>query len=188
MREIVLVRHGQTEWSAAGRHTSYTDLDLTPEGERQSVHLGELLASRAFAAVLSSPLRRSLHSAELAGLTVTATDDDLLEWNYGAYEGRTTAEIRQERPGWSVWHDDSPGGETAEDVGVRADRVLERVRAMLPSGDVALVGHAHMLRVLTARWLGLHPQHGKLFRLETGTVSVLGYERETPVLLRWNAS
>jgi len=188
MREIVVARHGQTEWSASGRHTSFTDLELTPEGERQSTRIGELLAGRAFAAVLSSPLRRALHSAELAGLTVTATDDDLLEWNYGAYEGRTTAEIRQERPGWSVWYDDSPGGESAEEVGLRADRVLDRVRSMLTSGDVALVGHAHQLRVLTARWLGLPPQNGELFKLETGTLSVLGYERETPVLLRWNAS
>jgi broad specificity phosphatase PhoE len=188
MREIVLVRHGQTEWSASGRHTSFTDLDLTPEGERQSSQLGQLLARRAFAAVLSSPLKRALHTAELAGLTVTATDDDLLEWNYGAYEGRTTVEIRQERPGWSVWHDDSPGGESAADVGTRADRVLDRVRTMLSSGDVALVGHAHMLRVLTARWLGLPPRDGELFRLETATLSVLGYERETAVLLRWNAT
>jgi broad specificity phosphatase PhoE len=186
MREIVLLRHGQTEWSAAGRHTSFTDLGLTAEGERQSAHLGDLLASRAFAAVLSSPLRRAQQTAVLAGLTVTATDDDLLEWNYGAYEGRTTAEIRQERPGWSVWTDDSPGGETATQVGVRADRVLDRVRSMLPSGDVALVGHAHLLRVLTARWLGLPPSAGALFRLETATLSVLGYERETAVLLRWN--
>jgi broad specificity phosphatase PhoE len=188
MREIVVVRHGQTEWSASGRHTSYTDLDLIPEGERQSLHLADLLSGRAFAAVLSSPLRRARHTAELAGLTVTATDDDLLEWNYGAYEGRTTVEIRQERPGWSVWHDDTPGGESAADVGSRADRVLDRVRTMLASGDVALVGHAHLLRVLTARWLGLPPHYGELFRLETATVSVLGYERETPVLLRWNVS
>lgn len=187
MREIVLIRHGQTEWSATGRHTSYTDLDLTAEGEHQSTLLGAQLAGRAFAAVLCSPAKRARHTAELAGLTVTATDDDLLEWNYGAYEGRTTIEIRHERPGWSVWHDDCPGGETADDVGARADRVLERARAMLPSGDVALVGHAHQLRVLTARWLGLAAQGGELFRLETGTVSVLGYERETPVLLRWNA-
>jgi broad specificity phosphatase PhoE len=186
MREIVLVRHGQTEWSASGRHTSFTDLDLTVEGERQAAQLGERLAGRAFAAVLSSPLKRAVRTAELAGLTVTATDDDLLEWNYGAYEGRTTVEIRQERPGWSIWREDCPGGETAGQVGERADRVLERLKVMLPSGDVALVGHAHILRVLTARWLSLPPQGGELFRLETGTLSVLGYERETPVMLRWN--
>lgn len=186
MREIVLVRHGQTEWSAAGRHTSFTDLDLTPLGEQQAAAVGGALAARAFAAVLSSPLRRAVHTAALAGLSVTATDDDLLEWNYGAYEGRTTPEIRQERPGWTVWNGGCPGGETAADVGLRADRVLERVRAMLPAGDVALLGHAHMLRVLTARWLGLPPADGALFRLETATVSVLGFERETQVLLRWN--
>jgi broad specificity phosphatase PhoE len=187
MREIVLVRHGQTEWSAAGRHTSFTDLDLTAEGERQAVQLGDRLANRAFAAVLCSPLRRATHSAALTGLTITATDDDLLEWNYGAYESRTTTEIRQERPGWSLWRDGCPGGETAAQVGLRADRVLERVRTMLPSGDVALVGHGHQLRVVTARWLSLPPEAGELFRLETATINVLGYERETQVLLRWNA-
>ncbi len=186
MREIVLVRHGQTEWSASGRHTSFTDLDLTPEGERQAARVGTALAGRAFAALLSSPLRRATHTAQLAGLDVTATDDDLLEWHYGAYEGRTTAEIRQERPGWTVWNGDCPGGETAEQVGMRADRVLDRVRTMLPSGDVALIAHAHILRVLTARWLGLPPASGALFRLETATVNVLGFERETPVLLQWN--
>ncbi len=187
MREIVLIRHGQTEWSAAGRHTSFTDLDLTPEGERQAIALGQRLAHRAFAAILCSPLRRATLTAQLAGLTCTATDDDLLEWNYGAYEGRTTSEIRHERPGWSIWHDDCPGGEGAAQVGLRADRALERLRTMLPSGDVALVGHGHQLRVLTARWLGLPPEEGELFRLETATINVLGYERETPVLLRWNA-
>lgn len=187
MREIVLVRHGQTEWSATGRHTSYTDLDLTPEGEREAEQVGARLSERAFAAVLCSPLKRATHTARIAGLTVTATDDDLLEWNYGAYEGRTTAEIRQERPGWSVWRYDSPGGETAAEIGARADRVLERVNAMLPAGDVALVGHGHQLRVLTARWLGFPPESGESFRLETGTLNVLGYERETPVMLRWNA-
>jgi broad specificity phosphatase PhoE len=187
MREIVLIRHGQTEWSAQGRHTSFTDIPLTPDGEKQASRLAERLAGRAFAAVLSSPLQRAARTAELAGLTVTATDDDLLEWNYGAYEGRTTIEIRQERPDWTLWHGDCPGGETAAQVGQRADRVLERARTMLHSGDVALVGHGHQLRVLTARWLGLPPQSGELFRLETGSISVLGYERETPVLLRWNA-
>lgn len=187
MREIVLIRHGQTEWSANGKHTSYTDLDLTAEGVRQSSALAERLARRAFAAVLCSPLKRALNTAELAGLAVTATDDDLLEWNYGAYEGRTTLEIRQERPGWTVWRDGASGGESATEVGARADRVLDRVRVMLPSGDVALVGHAHQLRVVAARWLGLPPASGELFRLETGTLNVLGYERETRVLLRWNA-
>jgi broad specificity phosphatase PhoE len=186
MREIVLVRHGQTEWSAAGRHTSFTDLGLTPEGEEQSVRAGQALAGRAFAAVLSSPLTRALRTADVAGLAVTATDDDLREWNYGAYEGRTTAEIRQERPGWTVWTGDCPGGESAAQVGQRADRVLERAGLMLEGGDVLLIAHAHILRVLAARWLGLPPEAGALFRLETATVSGLGFERETRVLLRWN--
>lgn len=186
MREIVLVRHGQTEWSASGQHTSFTDLPLTAEGERQAARVAQLLAGRAFAAVLSSPLHRATRTAELTGLTITATDDDLREWSYGAYEGRTTPEIRQERPDWTLWHEGCPGGETAAEVGGRADRVLERCRTMLPTGDMALVGHGHQLRVLTARWLGLGPEAGQLFRLETGTVSVLGYEREVPVLLGWN--
>ncbi|GHJ46839.1 phosphoglycerate mutase [Catellatospora sp. TT07R-123] len=187
MREIVLIRHGQTEWSANGRHTSFTDLPLTAEGERQAGRLASQLAGRAFAAVLCSPLQRAVRTAALAGLDVTATDDDLLEWNYGAYEGRTTSEIRLERPDWTQWQHGCPGGETAGQVGTRADRVLERARTMLATGDVALVGHGHQLRVLTSRWLGLPPADGALFRLETGTTSVLGYERETPVLLRWNA-
>lgn len=187
MSEIVLVRHGQTEWSADGRHTSHTDLDLTAEGERQAAEIGRRLAGRAFAAVLCSPLLRASRTAEIAGLTVTATDGDLTEWDYGGYEGRTTAQIRQERPGWTVWRDDSPGGETAAEVGIRADRVLERVRAALRDGDVALIGHGHQLRVLTARWLGFPPESGQSFRLETGTLNVLGYERETPALLKWNA-
>jgi broad specificity phosphatase PhoE len=186
MREIVLVRHGQTEWSVSGQHTSYTDVPLTAEGERQAVRTAGLLNGRAFAAVLASPLHRAARTAELAGLVVTATDDDLREWNYGAYEGRTTLEIRQERPDWTLWHDGCPGGESAAEVGARADRVLERCRTMLGIGDVALIGHGHLLRVLTARWLGLGPEGGELFRLETGTVSVLGFERDTPVLLRWN--
>lgn len=187
MREIVLLRHGQTEWSANGRHTSFTDLSLTPEGERQAAQLAGRLAGRAFAAVLCSPLQRAVRTAALAGLEITATDDDLLEWNYGAYEGRTTAEIRQERPEWTLWQYGCPGGETAAQVGARCDRVLERARTMLASGDVALIGHGHLLRALTARWLGLPAQDGALFRLETGTLSVLGFERETPVLLRWNS-
>lgn len=187
MREIVLLRHGQTEWSAAGRHTSFTDLSLTPEGERQAAQLAGRLAGRAFAAVLCSPLHRAVHTAALAGLEITATDDDLLEWNYGAYEGRTTLEIRQERPEWTLWQYGCPGGETAAQVGARCDRVLERARTMLASGDVALVGHGHLLRALTARWLGLPAQDGALFRLETATLSVLGFEREQPVLLRWNS-
>lgn len=187
MREIVLIRHGQTEWSANGRHTSHTDLPLTAEGERQAAALAPRLAGRAFAAVYCSPMRRAQQTAKLAGVEITSIDDDLREWEYGAYEGITTEEIRQDHPGWTVWRDGCPGGETPGQVGARADRVLDRVRTLLPTGDVALIGHGHQLRVVTARWLGLPPSAGELFRLETGTLSVLGYERDTPVLLRWNA-
>ncbi|MBB5873934.1 putative phosphoglycerate mutase [Allocatelliglobosispora scoriae] len=187
MREIVLIRHGQTEWSLAGRHTSHTDLPLTAEGERQAAALAPRLAGRAFAAIYASPMARAQRTAKLAGLEVTDTDTDLREWEYGSYEGITTPEIRLTSPGWTVWRDGCPGGEAPSQVAARADRVLDRARTLLPGGDVALVGHGHMLRVLVARWLGLPPAGGELFRLETGTLSVLGYERETPVLLRWNA-
>ena len=187
MHEIVLIRHGQTEWSLAGRHTSHTDLPLTPEGERQAAALAPRLAGRAFAAVWSSPRARARRTVKLAGLEATGIDEDLREWEYGSYEGITTAEIRQTSPKWTVWRDGCPGGETPLQVGARADRVLDRARTLLATGDVVLVGHGHQLRVLVARWLGLPPAGGELFRLETGTLSALGYERETPVLLRWNA-
>ncbi|HKT02549.1 MAG TPA: histidine phosphatase family protein, partial [Rugosimonospora sp.] len=146
MGEIVLVRHGQTEWSAAGRHTSFTDLPLTAEGERQAKGLAPVLAGRRFAAVLSSPRRRARDTAALAGLVVTAVDGDLAEWDYGGYEGLTTPEIREQRPGWDLWRDGCPGGESPEQVGQRLDRVLERAAAALDGGDVALVAHGHSLR------------------------------------------
>lgn len=187
MREIVLVRHGQTEWSAAGRHTSVTDLDLTPDGERQAKQLAARLAGRSFALVLCSPRLRAQKTAQLAGLTPAETDADLAEWNYGAYEGKTTPQIRDVDPGWTVWTGHTPGGETPAQVQARADRLLQRVRPALPTADVCLIGHGHMLRVITARWLGLPASDGALFRLETATLNVLGYERETPVLLHWNA-
>lgn len=188
MREIILIRHGQrTDWSAAGGHTSQAELPLTAEAERQAAALAPRLAGHPFAAVYCSPMRRAQQAAKLAGLEVTSLDDDLREWEYGLYEGITTAEIRQDRPGWTVWHDGCPGGESPAQVGARADRVLDRARALLPSGDVALVGHGHQLRVVVARWLSLAPSAGELFRLESGTLSALGYERDTPVLLRWNA-
>jgi len=187
MREIVLVRHGQTEWSANGRHTSVTDLDLTPEGERRARALGGRLALRSFALVLCSPRKRAQKTAQLAGVGPVETDEDLAEWAYGEYEGKTTRQIRERDPGWVVWTGHTPGGETAGQVGARADRVLNRVRPILSGADVCLVGHGHMLRVLTARWLGLPPKEGALFKLETATLSVLGYERETPALLTWNA-
>jgi len=184
--EIVLIRHGQTEWSANGRHTSYTDLPLTEEGERQAAKVGEALAGVRFAAVLCSPRQRAIRTAELAGLPVTAIDEDLVEWNYGEYEGIRTAEIRQTRPDWTLWRDGCPGGETPEQVGARLDRVLDRARKWLPEGHVALVGHGHALRVTGARWAGLPPSAGGLLALDTATLSLLGYEHERQVIRRWN--
>jgi len=188
MAEIVLVRHGQTEWSAAGRHTSYTDLDLTAAGEQQARDAGKRLAGRGFAAVLSSPRKRALRTAELAGLTVTETTDDLVEWNYGEYEGITSAAIQETRPGWSLWTDGAPGGETPEQVGARLDRVLARARALLDRGDVALIAHGHSLRVAGARWIGLQPSGGGLLKLGTATLSTLGFEHGNQVIDTWNAA
>jgi broad specificity phosphatase PhoE len=186
MAEILVIRHGQTEWSANGRHTSVTDLPLTPEGEVQAQLLRPALASREFAAVMSSPRTRAVRTAELAGLTITAVDDDLQEWRYGAYEGVTSAEIRQRDPQWDLWQDGCPGGETPKEVGARLDRVLNRARTFLDRGDVVLVGHGHSLRVATARWLGQPVAAGALYLLDTGTISALGFERDQPVLRRWN--
>ncbi|NBE85151.1 histidine phosphatase family protein [Micromonospora rubida] len=188
MGEIMLVRHGETEWSANRRHTSYTDLDLTADGERQARALEGFLGGRRFARVLSSPRGRALRTARLAGLTVDATDPDLAEWNYGEYEGRTTADIQADRPGWDIWTDGCPGGESPTEAGERLDRVLDRVAALLDAGDVALVGHAHSLRVLGARWIGLPPAAGGRLRLDTATVSVLGHEHGRRVIQRWNQS
>src|SRR5690348_1078377 len=150
---IVLVRHGQTEWSASGRHTSYTDIDLTPEGERQAWALARAFTGRVFAAVLCSPRRRALRTAELAGLPVSDVDNDLVEWDYGEYEGLTTARIHQTRPGWNLWTDGCPGGESPAQVAERADRLLARVGPALERGDVALIGHGHMSRAIGARWV-----------------------------------
>lgn len=185
-RLLTLIRHGQTEWSATGRHTSRTDVPLTAEGKAQAERLGQVLADRSFALVLTSPRRRAVDTAALAigDRHEVLVDERLAEWDYGAYEGRTTAEIRDEVPGWTVWTHRCPGGETAAEVGVRADAVLERCRRV--AGDVALVGHGHLLRVLTARWLGLAPTDGRLFVLDPATVSELGHERETPAIVRWN--
>lgn len=182
---VTLVRHGATEWSVSGQHTSTTDLPLLPEGEAAARAVAQRLAGSTFAEVLTSPLRRARHTAELAGYPDAEVCPDLVEWAYGDYEGRTTAEIREHDPGWTVWSHPSPGGESAAQVAARCDRVVERVRAA--SGPVLVFAHGHVLRVLTARWLGLAPTEGRLFRLDTSTVSVLGHERETPVLLRWNA-
>lgn len=181
--ELWLVRHGETEWSAAGRHTSTTDLALTAEGERKAAAAGRLLAGMKFALVLSSPLRRALETCRLAGYSAEVAPD-LREWNYGAYEGLTTAEIQVRNPGWTIWTGTPPGGESAEEVAARADRVIARVAAA--EGDVALFGHGHMLRVLASRWLGLEPTDGRLLALSTGSLSVLGYERDVRVVQLWN--
>jgi broad specificity phosphatase PhoE len=185
--ELWLIRHGETEWSAAKRHTGRTDIPLTAMGERQGSALGRHLAGRKFALVLCSPLQRARETCRLAGYAdVAAFSDDLMEWDYGAYEGRKTSEIRNEAPGWSIWTGGVPGGETVEQVGDRAERVIKR--ALSVRGEVALFAHGHILRVLTARWLGLPPDAGRLFALDTASLSVLGYERETRVITLWNQS
>jgi broad specificity phosphatase PhoE len=184
--EIVLARHGETEWSRDGRHTGRTDIPLTGNGRRQAQLLGEALAEWSFRRVLSSPLERALETCRLAGTGDSVeTTDDLLEWDYGEYEGITTPEIRERRPDWYLWRDGCPGGEQPEDVGRRADRVIAEVAAT--DGDVVLFAHGHVLRVIAARWLGLGPEAGALLALSTATISVLGYERETRVVRRWNA-
>ncbi len=187
---VILVRHGETEWSLSGQHTGRTDIPLTDNGREQAERVCAGLAGLRFALVLSSPMARALETARLAGQgDRVETTDDLVEWDYGDYEGRTTADIRVDRPGWSLFTDGVPGGETVEDVGRRVDRVIERVRALFDSGvggDVALFAHGHVLRILAARWVGLPPADGRLFALDPATVSVLGYERETPVVSRWN--
>jgi broad specificity phosphatase PhoE len=187
MGDVVLIRHGETEWSKAHRHTSYTDLPLTAEGERQAKALAPALAGRRFVAVVSSPRQRALRTAELAGLTVGTVGEGLVEWNYGEYEGLTTEEIRRTRPGWTLWTDGCPGGESPEQVARRIDGALARIRPLLEYGDVALVGHGHALRVVGARWVGLPASAGAYLRLDTATLSALGFEREQEVLRYWNA-
>ena len=186
-QELWLIRHGETEWSAAKRHTGRTDIPLTPAGERKATALGRFLAGRRFGLVLCSPLRRASETCRLAGYgPVAEVTDDLLEWDYGVYEGRTTEDIRLEQPGWSIWTTSVPKGESIEQVGHRAQRVIRR--ALTVGGDVALFAHAHILRILAACWLGLAPDAGRLFVLRTTSISVLGFERETPVITRWNIS
>jgi broad specificity phosphatase PhoE len=182
--EIWLVRHGATEWTETGQHTSRTDVALTEEGREQARALGRVLHRHEFALVLSSPLSRALETCRLAGFgDVVETDDDLREWDYGKDEGRTTADIRKERPGWNVWAG-SPGGEPLDHVAVRARRVLERAAGA--DGDAALFSHGHFLRILGACWLGLAPDAGRFFLVSTAAVSVLGYEREARVFREWN--
>ena len=186
MSRLLLLRHGETEWSRAHRHTGRTDLPLTPYGEQQAREVGAALRGRDFAMVLSSPLQRASTTARLAGLDAEL-EPALMEWDYGAYEGRLTADIEAERPGWSIWAEGAPDGERPEDVGGRADRALARVAPVLEHGDVCLVGHGHALRVLAARYLGLPAGGGALLRLGTGTLSELGEEHRRPVVLLWNA-
>jgi broad specificity phosphatase PhoE len=183
--EIWLFRHGETEWSLSGQHTGRTDLPLTAAGRRRSQAIGRRLKGRPFALVLSSPLRRALETCRLAGYgDVAELNPDLMEWDYGDYEGRRRVDIQKERPGWSLWQDGVPGGETIDQVAARTRRILEAAKAA--EGDVALFAHGHVLRVLTACWLGLAPDAGRLFSLGTAAVSVLGHERDSPHISKWN--
>ena len=186
MNQVWLVRHGATEWSTTGRHTGRTDVPLTAEGEDQARALGRLLDGRPFALVLSSPFQRARATCRLAGYgDAVEVTDDLREWDYGDDEGRTTVDIRKERPGWVVW-DGVPNGETVEEVGARVDRVIARAAAV--DGDAALFAHGHCLRILAARWLDLPPVDGRLLALDTAALSVLGYEHEQRVIRGWNRS
>lgn len=192
MGELILIRHGETEWSRSGRHTGRTDVPLSDAGLAAAARLAPVLAALPLAAAFTSPASRARLTAELAGLASARPDPDLQEWDYGGYEGLTSAQISATRPGWSLWRDGIiPGdaghpGETVQQVGARADAVLGRTTALLTDGDVALVAHGHLLRVLTARWLGLAPDGGRLFRLDTGTLSRLGTEHDDPVISSWN--
>lgn len=196
MGDLLLVRHGETEWSRSGQHTSWTDLPLTATGWEQARAVAPLLGGERFGAVFVSPMRRARETAELAGLHDVRIDADLREWDYGAYEGVTTVDIQRTRPGWFLFTDGvAPGpaehpGESPEQIGARADRMLGKVRSAMEGteDDVVLVAHGHFLRVLTARWLGLPASDGALFRLGTGTVSRLGTEHERPVIAGWNVT
>jgi broad specificity phosphatase PhoE len=184
---IYLARHGATAWTVSGQHTGLTDLPLTTQGEREAVQLGELLGGLAFTRVFTSPLRRAVRTCELAGFGAAAeVDPDLVEWNYGAYEGRTSAAIRAERPEWQLFRDGCPGGESPAQIGARADRIAHRARAMV--GDVLLFSSGHFLRVFASRWLGLEPGAGRYLLLSTASLSAVGYEhdRSEPVIRLWN--
>lgn len=181
--EIWLIRHGETEWTLSGAHTSRTDLPLTPTGEQKAAALKPVLQGKRFALALSSPMQRAIRTAKLAGFD-PEIDHNLHEWDYGEYEGRTTQDIQRDAPGWNIWTTTPPGGESAAQVEARAKRVIARVQSA--GGDAVLFGHGHMFRVLAATWLEMEPQRGRSFALSTGSVSVLGYERDTRVLQVWN--
>ena len=183
--EVWLVRHGETAWSRDHKHTSTTELPLTEVGVEVAHTLADRLAGVGFDLVLTSPRQRARRTAELAGFADAQVDEDLVEWDYGDYEGITTLEIRETVPGWTVWTHPSPGGETAAQVTERLDRVVARVRGV--EGRTLLFGHGHALRAFTARWIGQPVDEGRFFVLDTATLSVLGYERDTPVMLRWNS-
>ena len=185
-QKVYLLRHGETEWSLNGRHTGVTDVPLTENGRRIARLLQPILSREEFAMVFTSPLQRARETCELAGLGALANiDRDLMEWNYGEYEGLTTEEIRQTNPDWSVFRDGCPGGESPLEIGARADRIVAQVRAV--NGNVALFAHGHILRVLAARWIDLSASYGEHFLLDTATLNVLGYYRESPAFKIWNA-
>jgi broad specificity phosphatase PhoE len=192
MGDLILLRHGETAWSKSGQHTGRTDIPLTSNGEAAAKALAPLLAQRDIVAVFTSPAQRAARTAALAGLTGAQQDPDLWEWDYGGYEGLTTAQIQEQHPGWNLWRDGViPGdaahpGETEAEVGQRVDRVLARARPLLADGDVVLVAHGHVLRVLTARYLLLEPSFGRRLRLDTGTISTLSTEHDDPVISSWN--
>jgi len=192
MGELILLRHGETEWSLDGKHTGRTDIPLTARGEAAAKALEPVLSGRGIVAVFTSPARRAVTTAAFAGLSNAQPDPDLWEWDYGGYEGLTTPQIQETRPGWYLWRDGViPGdaahpGETIEQVAQRTERVLARVAPLLTDGNVALVAHGHVLRVLTACYLRLPPADGRLFRLDTGTVSTLGTEHAEPIITSWN--
>jgi broad specificity phosphatase PhoE len=185
--EVVLVRHAETDWSRSGRHTGLTDVPLTEEGRARARALAPALGTRRFELVLVSPLQRARETCELAGLGGQASvREDLHEWDYGEYEGLTSAQIEALRPGWSLWRDGCPGGESAPQVGARAERVIAELQAT--AGDIAVFSHGHILRVLGARWIGLEPALGARLSLQTATLSVLGHERGTRALTRWSCA
>jgi probable phosphoglycerate mutase len=184
-QSVVLARHGETEWSQSGRHTGKTDLPLTEEGKRQARALGPRLREWTFSLVLTSPLQRALETCRLAGYGPQAqVRPDLVEWDYGRYEGLTSSQIDSMHPGWSLWRDGGPEGEKAADVGRRTDRVIAEVRRV--DGDVLIFAHGHVLRVLASRWLGEPPEGGRHYALQTASLSVLGYEHLDPVIRMWN--